>query len=447
MSISRLLFLTVFTAVIITAGTNELQAQAKINSPYSRLGLGNFLSSDFHHINSMGGLSGAFNSPISYSLKNPASLAFMQSAAFDGGFHARNSTFTEGDQSINTWSGNIDYMSLGFTLKNPINEALSEPKISNFSWGSSISLIPMTQAGYLITDTENDINLGDIVRQYQGSGGTNALRWGVGAKIGELAFGLNADFMFGQISSSRRVSFPDLVGSFADIAEVKYSIRGVAPGFGMQYRWVLEKNDDEVNRRDRKVISMGIYGKFPTNFRVISDTTNFRVNSVLGLIDTLTSIVDIESRNNRMPLQIGGGIMYEEIGKLRLGFDFEYGDWLNFSSDAIAYNYANTVAISLGGEFIPNADAFGDYFKTVRYRAAASFRQDPRVFAGEQLNNMNVQVGVGLPIYMNRQLSMINIGLEYGTFAQNLRLNENYVKINFAFTLTDNLWFFKRRFN
>src|SRR5690606_14012297 len=118
-----------------------------------------------------------------------------------------------------------------------------------------------------------------------------------------------------------------------------------------------------------KVISMGIYGKFPTNFRVISDTTNFRVNSVLGLIDTLTSIVDVESRNNRMPLQIGGGIMYEEIGKIRLGFDFEYGDWLNFSSDAIAYNYANTVAISLGGEFIPNADAFGDYFKTVRYRA------------------------------------------------------------------------------
>src|SRR5690606_6856711 len=106
----------------------------------------------------------------------------------------------------------------------------------------------------------------------------NALRWGVGAKIGELAFGLNADFMFGQISSSRRVSFPDLVGSFADVAEIKYSIRGVAPGFGMQYRWVLEKNDDEVNRRDRKVISMGIYGKFPTNFRVISDTTNFRVN-------------------------------------------------------------------------------------------------------------------------------------------------------------------------
>lgn len=447
MSVNRIIYFFILTAISLSVSLTEINAQAKINSPYSRLGLGNFISGDFHHVRSMGGLSGAFNTPIGYSLKNPASLAFLQNAAFDGGVHARNSTFREGSQTINTWSGNMDYMSLGFTLKNPINEALSEPKLTNFSWGSSISLIPVTQVGYLISDTENNENTGAVLREYQGSGGTNALRWGVGAKVGELALGLNADFMFGQLNTTRRVSFPDLPGSFADFTQIRYSVRGVIPGFGAQYRWVLEKNDDDVNTRDKKVISMGVYGKLPSSFRVIADSVNVRINSVMNLVDTLSLVEDIETVNNKLPLQIGGGIMYEEIGKLRLGFNIEYGNWAAFRSPAIHHRYNNTIGFSLGGEFIPNVNAFGDYFKTVRYRASFSYEQDPRVFGGEQLSNFNVNVGVGLPIYMNRQLSMLNIGLEYGTFANNLRLTENYIKINFAFTLTDNLWFFKRRFN
>lgn len=202
MSGNRIFYFFVLT-ISLSVALTEANAQAKINSPYSRLGIGNFISGEFHHIRSMGGMSGAFNTPVGYSMKNPASLAFLQNAAFDGGVHARSSRFQEADQTIHTWSGNIDYMSLGFTLKNPINEALSEPKLTRFSWGSSISLIPVTQVGYLISDTENNENTGAILREYQGSGGTNALRWGIGAKIGDFALGFNADFMFGQINTIR----------------------------------------------------------------------------------------------------------------------------------------------------------------------------------------------------------------------------------------------------
>jgi hypothetical protein len=425
----------------------SLCAQAKINSPYSRLGLGNFTLSDFHHIRTMGGLSAGFNSPISYSLQNPASLGFLQNTAFDGGFQSRFSSYSENGEKTNLWSGNIDYISLGFTFNNPINEALTEKTLSNFSWGSSISLLPLTQVGYNISDVENVSEVGNILREYQGSGGTSALRWGIGARLGSLALGVNADFMFGQITGTRRVTLQDLPGSFTNVAQNRYTIRGILPGFGAQYRWVLEKNSDKVNVRDRKILTFGAYGKFSSNFSVAADTLIFRTNSTLQARDTMNLSLGTESNNNTLPLQLGMGFVYEHVGRIRLGADFRFAQWSNFASDAIPAKYKNTLGLGVGMEYIPDGNAYGNYLKTVRYRASLSYDQDPREFNGSQITNFSAQAGIGLPIYVNRQLSLINLGLEVGRFADNLLLSENFFRINLSFTLTDNLWFFKRRFN
>jgi hypothetical protein len=426
---------------------HSLYAQAKINSPYSRLGLGNFTLSDFHHIRTMGGLSAGYNSPIGYSLQNPASLGFLQNTAFDGGFQSRLSSYTEEGEKTNLWSGNLDYISLGFTFNNPINEALTEKTLSNFSWGSSISLIPLTQVGYNISDVENLSEVGNVLREYQGSGGTSALRWGIGARLGSLALGLNADFMFGQITGTRRVTLQDLPGSFTNVAQNRYTMRGFLPGFGAQYRWVLEKNADKVNVRDRKVLTFGAYGKLASNFTVSSDSLVFRTNTTLQARDTLSLSLGSESNNNTLPLQLGMGFVYEHVGKIRFGADFRYAQWSNFASDAIVANYKNTLGLGLGLEYIPDGNAYGNYLKTIRYRASLSYDRDPREFNGSQITNFSAQAGIGLPIYVNRQLSLVNLGLEVGRFANDLLLSENFFRINLSFTLTDNLWFFKRRFN
>lgn len=431
----------------VLAVNNSANAQAKINSPYSRIGLGDFSFTEMNYIKAMGGLSGAYNSSYNYSLQNPASLGFLQTTSFDVGLGTRYSSYDDSGKNVNLWSGNLEYFSLGFTLKNPINEALGETSISKFSWGSSISLIPVSQIGYNISSVDEDDNIGSVGRFYEGNGGLNALRWGVGARYGEFSLGLNLDFMFGQLSTEREVRLSDLPGSFVDRVSTDYSVRGVTPGFGAQYRWVLEKNNDEINTKNRKILTFGVYGKFPTKFKVTADSIHLRYNTVYSIHDTISSSLNVESKNNKLPLEIGFGIMYENVGKTRLGINMTYGQWADFSSDIMSSNYDNSFGISLGGEIIPKIDAFGDYMKTVRYRGSLNYRQDPKVFAGSQLTDMSVHVGAGFPIYVNRQLSMLNLGFEYGVFGQNMSLTERYFKINFAFSLSDNMWFFKRRFN
>lgn len=437
----------IITLTAVLAGSDIAYTQAKINSPYSRIGLGDFSFTEMNYIRAMGGLSGAYNSSFNYSLQNPASLGYLQTTSFDVGLGARYSAFNDNGNNVSIWSGNLEYFSLGFTLKNPINEALGEKHISKFSWGSSISLIPVSQIGYNISSAVEDDNIGAIERFYEGTGGLNSLRWGIGARYGEFAFGLNLDFMFGQLSTEREVRLSNLPGSFVDRVTTDYSVRGINPGFGAQYRWILEKNKDEINTKNKKVLTLGVYGKIPSNFKVTADSIHLRYNTVYSVHDTISSSLNVQSRNNKMPLEIGFGIMYENVGKTRLGINMTYGKWADFSSDIMSSNYDNSLGISLGGEIIPKIDAFGDYLKTVRYRASLQYRKDPKVFAGNQLTDMSVHVGAGFPIYVNRQLSMLNLGLEYGVFGQGMSLTERYLKINFAFSLSDNMWFFKRRFN
>ena len=42
---------------------------------------------------------------------------------------------------------------------------------------------------------------------------------------------------------------------------------------------------------------------------------------------------------------------------------------------------------------------------------------------------------------------MLNLGLEYGNMTFNNTLKENYLKLNLGFTINDNEWFLRRRYD
>jgi hypothetical protein len=84
----------------------------------------------------------------------------------------------------------------------------------------------------------------------------------------------------------------------------------------------------------------------------------------------------------------------------------------------------------------------------MRYRAGLYYGMDPRVVDSQQLSTMGVTLGLGLPLKLPRGLpSFINLGLEAGQLAAPNLLKENYFKINVGFTLNDNMWFYKQKFN
>jgi hypothetical protein len=73
---------------------------------------------------------------------------------------------------------------------------------------------------------------------------------------------------------------------------------------------------------------------------------------------------------------------------------------------------------------------------------------DPRTLDGAQSQFWGVTLGAGFPIILPRQqISFLNIAFEGGRLGVANVLEETYFKISFGFTLNDNSWFFKRKFN
>ena len=92
----------------------------------------------------------------------------------------------------------------------------------------------------------------------------------------------------------------------------------------------------------------------------------------------------------------------------------------------------NAYRLSMGFQYIPDATSYNSYLKRAAYRAGISFGTDPRMINGEQIKQYELNLGIGLPVVVSRQLSFINLGLNYGRFGGNIPIKENIVGINVA---------------
>ena len=110
-----------------------VEADSKINSPYSRFGLGDFNPQYMPAQGGMGGLTAAYHDPYHINPLNPAALSRLDATAFEIGIDARYSNLTTEDASESLWTGNLTYLALAFPLINPINEVL-DLKDTKFGW-------------------------------------------------------------------------------------------------------------------------------------------------------------------------------------------------------------------------------------------------------------------------------------------------------------------------
>ena len=184
-------------------------AQPKFNSPYSRLGLGNLANQNFGAMNGMADLSATYQDRYHVNLLNPASLSALQATAFEVGIRAKYGNLQSDSESIEVWSGNLAYLSLGFPLSNPINEVLDRKK-SKLDWGMNFALLPYSFVGYDVQSEEIVDDIGKIEYFFQGTGGTYKFMWGNGVKFGNLSAGVNLGYLFGKISRDQEGHFDSL---------------------------------------------------------------------------------------------------------------------------------------------------------------------------------------------------------------------------------------------
>ena len=133
----------------------------------------------------------------------------------------------------------------------------------------------------------------------------------------------------------------------------------------------------------------------------------------------------------------------QAAGELHL---YNWGEYINEAKPDSSLS--DTWRLKAGVEWIPDYQSYNNYFKRMRYRFGFYYGLDPRSFEGEQLKEYGVSLGFGFPIIMSRQrISFVNLAVEAGQFGLSDTLRETFVKMTLGFTLNDNTWFFKRKFN
>jgi len=319
----------------------------------------------------------------------------------------------------------------------------------------NFTLLPYTNVGYNIIN-ESEIPYADsttaVNYKFEGSGGTYKFFWGNSFKVKNFSAGLNLGYFFGQIDNEKQVLFPDLIASYDNLFTDEYGVKGFIWNAGVQYDHILKENDAG---KPSEYLTIGLHGNSKNNYTLTRDRSWITLNQAYGDVDTVSSVTGsnmIETKTS-LPSEIGFGLMYVKENKTRLGVDIRRQVWNKFLRDIVDTDPdnnedMNSFRVAVGAEIVPDEFSYNNYFKKIRYRFGAYYSTDPRTVNDEQLLKYGVTVGMGLPIILPRQgKSFINLGFEFGKQGFDDSLQEKFFKFNLGFTLNDDTWFFKRKFN
>lgn len=424
-------------------------AQPKFNSPYSRYGMGD-LSSRFLAVQSgRGGMTAAYSDPYHLNLANPASFSALKSAALETGLFAKNSTYDGSNSSLNVWSGNLAYFALGFTLKNPINEALDRSR-SDWRHGMGFSLTPYSQVGYSVATSDTLTDLGIVNSKFEGSGGTYKLAWHEGSRYKNTSFGATLGWVFGRSTYENTTSFVDSFPTFQSNFRDEIATSGLVWNLGVQHDFVLKRMEND-KTIPKEWITIGATAESNHRLNTTADIIRLRSRGKTqtgGYSDADTLAYTLgEKQKLTLPSTFSFGIDYVKADKFRAGAQVMMENWSAYKSEVRPIALRNTIAVSGGVEIIPDIFSYNRYMKRVRYRAGAYYRQDPRSVSGTDLDDVGISLGLGFPLILPRQqTSFINLGIEAGRLGAQSPIEETYVRMTLGFTFNDNSWFFKRRF-
>lgn len=404
--------------------TISAQAQNEIRSPYSSYGIGTVNHSSNGILDAMGSVSYAMQNPYYINFRNPASYAAFDSLSFVADVAA----------SIYTTKLSQNQMFQKNTYAKPGYVAIGLPVTQH--WRTSVGIMPFSDVGYNISNVEHVDNIGDISYTYSGEGGLNQLYWGNAFKICKgLSIGLNVSYMFGSIfaRSNTEIEGSNYYNSYIWDA---YHVDGIYFNAGLQYFFNAGENHQ-----------IGI-GAVYSNTAYIWAKEKLLINSYSGtfvstnLYDTIMYKEGVKGTLN-IPQSIGVGLSYTFKNKMTIAGDFTWQNWEKFSFIKPTTNMKNSMAGSLGFQYIPNPQS-NKFLQKMAFRVGGRYSTGELILRNKPITEFGVCIGAGVPLTTFNTHSSINILFEYGktgTQANEL-IREDYFRFSFCFTLQEK-WYQK----
>jgi len=413
---SFLFFLTLYILCVVGIAQNE------INSPYSSFGVGNLSPRTNIVLSSMGGVGYALQSPYYINFKNPAAFAAFDSLSFiaDLSFDVVNHQLRTIKEEQSGTFAQLGYLAIGL----PILKA----------WRMSAGIMPYSDIGYGIIDTNTIEHIGTVTHRYTGTGGLQLLYWGNAFKIAKgLTLGVNLSYLFGTINttgfaeSNVEHAFNTMIVNFRHLD-------GIYISGGMQYQATIKEThhlgvgavyENAIKMWSREnFISFNYMGEYsPNNY---FDTLRVEIGE-----NAIRSMV-------KMPHIVGAGLSYGYKDRLLVAADFTWQNWKQFSMSGTKDTLKNNFIAAVGAQYIPNPTS-SKYYNKINFRLGTRFASGYMIINEKPITELAVSVGLGFPLRTFSTRSSVNIMFEYsklGTLQSNFIL-QNYFKLSFNFILQE----------
>ncbi len=426
-------------------------ASAQDNSPYSRYGLGDVISSQNISTRAMGGIGAGYSSFLDINFKNPAALGGISRTVFDMGGEVGFRTLKSTSSSDKYTSTNsiISYVQLGF----PITSAKMKKKNKPMEWGMSFGLRPLTRISYKIQNNERLPGIDSLHTLYEGAGGVNQVNVSTGLKMitdlnlanptnpGFLSLGISSGYSFGSKDySTQKIFINDTVSYYKSNTATQSHFGAVFLNSGVQYRIPLVKYS---------FIQLGVYANFQQKLKAKQDKINetFAFDTELGTvqIDSVTAVKDLKG-TVIMPATYGAGFTYQDRDEHWLiGADFEWTNWKKFSYYGEQDGIQNSWFIRAGAQYLraKRGAPMNKYGDLVKYKLGFYLGPDYVKLDKTRLNYA-VTVGAGLPITSGM---LFNTALEVGGRGSNssFSFKENSLRVCIGISMSD-IWFRKKSY-
>src|SRR5690606_5427278 len=173
------------------------------------------------------------------------------------------------------------------------------------------------------------------------------------------------------------------------------------------------------------------------------------INSVL---DTVSSYFGNEEKIT-LPMRHSFGFSINRANKWLLGADLRYAKWSDYKDGSVLDDqtkFKDSYGASLGGQWTPDITSIRCW-NVVDYRFGLRYDQTYLNLNGQDIKDMAVSLGLGLPIRAQSGIQAyykINLTAEYGqrgTLTNNL-VKERYFNFTVSFMLNDR-WFQRYRYD
>lgn len=437
-------------AVFMGLLTMTLSAQ-QTHNPVSNSGIGEFLDTDQTVVSTQGYNSNVFNDFYHINLNNPASYSYLRSTSFEFGISARKSNWTNDNGSYQYWSGQLDNISLAFPVFSPYND-LMEKRDRKIYWGMGFGLTPYTQISYNYQFTTDEPGVGSTRYGQGGRGGTYKFIWNNGLSFKNISLGVGAQYLFGKIEKRKEIDFSDYTDLYNYISAIDndFYLSGLQWNLAANYQYTFNPITDgkPTDVFKKKQLTFGATFQPLSQIKSSKDGVSYTYNTQTGTAfgDTISFTQGAESKH-KFSTAYGAGIQYAHGSAWKINANYDATDFSNYEIEGLEADYRKSGLLKLGVEICPDANSYGSFFKRVKYRAGFKSGTLPTTFQNEQTAILAGTVGIGMPLFVNRQISHINIGVEMGRKSFGNQYQENYFRVSCAFNLNDDYWFLKRRFN